>query len=169
MQSAESWLHNAVQKSYNDWVEELETTVMDHFGHFSYREARGVEADSRREYESSCKDMNDFMEREDLTSLFKGTPQEVDASLVQLVHYRFFSGYDSGDGSKALAAFMFVRPQFSKLGTHHLPRTSRALRGWKKLAPSHSRPPPPFDVVCGLAVLTETFLPRAGTAVTVAD
>lgn len=116
---------------YDAWVNKLEEAVSDQVPVFSFLESRSIKEETRKEYQSRYTEILDFMAKESLTAAFQGSVQEVDSSLVQYVHWRSFARCDGGDGGKAVAAFMYHRPALSRLGRHNLPRTSRAVKGWK--------------------------------------
>ncbi|CAK0895503.1 unnamed protein product, partial [Prorocentrum cordatum] len=68
-------------------------------------------------------------------------PAELDAALVFFMNREFESGHKSWRGEKLLAGVIFHRPQYGRHGADHLPRSLRALKGWCKASPSHSRRP----------------------------
>ncbi|CAK0841912.1 unnamed protein product, partial [Prorocentrum cordatum] len=68
-------------------------------------------------------------------------PAELDAALVSFMNHEFESGHKSWRGEKLLAGVIFHRTQYGRHGADHLPRSLRALKGWCKASPSHSRRP----------------------------
>ena len=63
----------------------------------------------------------------------------------------FWQGHQAHRGEKLLASFMHSNPSFGRLGSRKLPRSWRALKGWRRLCPSHSRRPWPLAVWCVIA------------------
>ena len=77
---------------------------------------------------------------------------EMDACLVDYSDYLFFEGYPGSMGGKLLAAIMDELPHFSRSGQGRLPRFSRSLRAWGRLAPGRSRDPLPWLHVVGIVL-----------------
>ena len=71
---------------------------------------------------------------------------EVDAELVRYFNDRFAAGKPAHEGEVCLAALMHFLPQYSKVGDSKLPRAWRALKGWRRRAPSRSRLAYPLQV-----------------------
>ncbi|CAK0896451.1 unnamed protein product, partial [Prorocentrum cordatum] len=55
-------------------------------------------------------------------------------------------------GEKLIAALMMFLPDCHVRGWRPLPRASRALRGWRRLAPTKTRQPLPWAVCCAMAM-----------------
>ena len=77
---------------------------------------------------------------------------EVDEEFARWMNAKFFEGEASNYGEYALAAFAAFFPEFGRGGRRALPRTLRALKGWRRLAPTMSRAPLPWPAVCGIAM-----------------
>ena len=71
---------------------------------------------------------------------------EVDSELVRYFNDRFAAGLPAHYGEVCLAALMHFLPQYSKIGDSRLPRAWRALKGWRRRAPSRSRLAYPLQV-----------------------
>ena len=93
---------------------------------------------------------------------------DVDATILEFVHWRFLAGYEPNDGSKLLAAWGSAFPQFAKGGTRTLVRSPRAVKGWRRLMPAESPVAPGWPVIAAIACLMERELAWAGTAIIVA-
>ena len=76
--------------------------------------------------------------------------EEVDDAMVQFMNRRFSHGLPAHDGEVTLAGLMHFQQRYSKAGTHSLPRSWRALKGWRRRAPSRSRVAFPFLVWAGV-------------------
>jgi hypothetical protein len=67
----------------------------------------------------------------------------------------YFSGESPSRGEKLMAGLMYCHPEFSRFGGSRLPRSWKALRGWRRLCPGRSRAPEPrcfwAAVACHLA------------------
>ena len=70
---------------------------------------------------------------------------DLDDRIVTWFDMLFSHGHEAGDGSKFLAALQHLWPHLR--GSHCLPRSWRAIRGWKKLRPLRSRVPLPWVAV----------------------
>ena len=75
------------------------------------------------------------------------TVAEVDAALALALEETFFEGENVGIGQKMFAATLFFDHRCSKEAGGFMPLSRRSLRGWKRLAPTHSRLPLPYEVV----------------------
>ena len=80
-----------------------------------------------------------------------GSDEECDAALVHWFNHLYFHGEQPAVGEKALAGLMDRHPRFGRLGSSRLPRSWRALRGWRRLTPSRSRKPLPWAVWTAIA------------------
>lgn len=83
--------------------------------------------------------------------LLTATLRQIDAALARYADVLFF---DIGDGIdsfvRAIYGYNYFHSKKSKPLTH-FPRAQRALKGWRKREPGHSRPGAPFEVVCKMA------------------
>ena len=62
-----------------------------------------------------------------------------DRMLVEVFNKAFLAGHQSDKGDRMIASFMHRFPQFGRKGNQKLPRTWRALKGWRKLTPRTAR------------------------------
>ena len=72
---------------------------------------------------------------------------ELDRVLVEMFTELYYDGADSNEGEKMIATVGYFFPQFSKGGAGGLPRTLRALKGWRKLCPPQQRLPLPRSIL----------------------
>ncbi|CAK0904439.1 unnamed protein product [Prorocentrum cordatum] len=70
-----------------------------------------------------------------------GEPTSLGAALTDFVNYEFGQGHKNWRGEKLLAGIIFHSPRYGKNGYDKLPRTLRALKGWRRASPSRSRRP----------------------------
>ena len=75
----------------------------------------------------------------------------VDDALTGYMNRCYTKGSRAWKGERLVAALMALKPQFSKAGWRKLPRTLRALKGWRILSPSLSRKPWEYAVWTGVA------------------
>jgi hypothetical protein len=94
----------------------------------------------------------DYQKRYNLYTLFcrrrrlvHKKPNDVDTALVELLTEMYFDGLSAAEGSKLLAAVLFM--QGLPKGLTILPRSRSAIGGWTRLAPLKSRLPLPWLVV----------------------
>ena len=82
-------------------------------------------------------------------STFKSTstanPEHLDGSLCDYFDYLYFSGAMAHEAEKAKAAALHYLPTFT--AAVDLPRTTRALAGFRKIAPGASRFPLPWEIL----------------------
>ena len=76
---------------------------------------------------------------------------ELDSKVVGWFEELYLNGHQAHKGEKMLAALMFFHPGYSKGGQKKIPKTWRALRGWRKLTPARSRKPYPLGAWCAIA------------------
>ena len=73
-------------------------------------------------------------------------PSQLDGTLCIHMTELFLSGRQANVGEKLLAGVLHVLPEFGKVGQLSLPRSWRAVKGWRRLCPGRSRHPMPFCV-----------------------
>ena len=81
------------------------------------------------------------------------TDAGLDSVLVLWADERFFKGDCSSEITKLLAALRHFLPQVSRKGQGTLPRVSRAIAAWRRLAPSSQRLPLPLAILCAMAAV----------------
>ena len=97
------------------------------------------------------KEYDDFKVAKNLKDVKNADPKDVDTALSGYFEERFFAGDHATRGMKIVASLMHNEPDYSKFGTSRLPKTWKALKGWRKLTPGRSRRPEPLRVWAGLA------------------
>ncbi|CAK0882535.1 unnamed protein product, partial [Prorocentrum cordatum] len=78
---------------------------------------------------------------------------EWDDALLQYLNDEFAQGVRPNRAAKLLSAVLWARPALGRPLRVVLPKSSRALLGWKRTRPGHSRPPLPWLVLCGVLEL----------------
>jgi len=78
------------------------------------------------------------------------TNEDLDRAIVMRFHEMFFDGENASEGSRLIAAMVW---KFLRLApaAQHLPRATRAVKGWRRLAPARSLLPLPWTLACLIA------------------
>ncbi|CAK0852660.1 unnamed protein product [Prorocentrum cordatum] len=76
----------------------------------------------------------------------------VDCALVDYLNQLWIDGADIGEATGTYAAWVKLRPSFSKKGPDKLVRTMKALQGFNRLDPGRTRPPLPLAFAALIAV-----------------
>ena len=85
------------------------------------------------------------------------TQAELDAALCDYADHLYLCGENCSSGARLQAALEHHRPEAIREGQLHLPRFKRAMKGWRRLAPTQSRLPMIEFVKSAIsAVLLET-------------
>ena len=79
-------------------------------------------------------------------------PLIADAALCAYANTLFACGHHKSHFKRALAGFLFHCPAFGRSGTAGLPRTYRALKGFRLKCPGRSRKPHPLSFWQAFAV-----------------
>ena len=106
----------------------------------SYLEARSVKAPTIRDY---CRRYSEFQSWMNLHQLSPHSSLELDDVLVEFLQELFDHQRGVNDGVRAVAAVKFHMAHLAM----HIPRTTRALKGWHHAAPPQQRMPVPIEVV----------------------
>ena len=129
----------------------------------SFLEAAAVRPDTRKHYERSLRSLLDWA---NLRTLPTWEPGLWDELALEYLESLFLEGFGPSLAGRVLSALAWAVPGLPRPLRLGLPRAHRALQGWKRHAPGHSRPPLPWLVVAGLAsVLLEGKLPLMGVAI----
>ena len=83
------------------------------------------------------------------SSLLLKTPAQVDSALVTCSNQLYMEGEQHHVGTKLVASLMHNFPEYTRAGTHCLPRKARALKGWRNLSPGKASKAYPL-IVSGL-------------------
>lgn len=70
----------------------------------------------------------------------------LELALLEFLHLLFWEGLGAGEGAKLLSALSALRPNF-QADRHLCLRLPRALAGWSKMRPPHTRLPIPWLVI----------------------
>ncbi len=73
---------------------------------------------------------------------------EVDGALVRFFNERYRLGDSASTGDVLLAALCHAFPEFGIHGSRALPRSRRALKGWRRRTPPRSRDPHAWAIWC---------------------
>ena len=76
---------------------------------------------------------------------------EVDACLCDFCDLEFLDGKPGSEGDRLRCALEAKHPEFMSSGKLPFPRFKRAIKGWRKHAPTQSRVPLPEDVELAIA------------------
>ena len=114
----------------------------------SFLETRAVSVPSRRTYEKALDDWRSYLEK---VGLQPRSAAETDGAVADYFDEGFFQGRQPSTGERLLAALMDREPRFGRYGGDRLPRSWRALKGWRRMIPPRSRKPLPWPVWSALA------------------
>jgi len=113
----------------------------------SYLEQTSVLTSTRRDYKDRAGRLVDWCREHRLDWR---SPEELDQIVLLFFDECFWRGDPSAEGSKLLASLKFFIPAVSRLGSHHLPRSHRALKSWNKVDPGLQRLPLPRAVMLAI-------------------
>ena len=111
-------------------------------------EDKSVSDDTKRDYLRRVTAFLAYVEQERLSL---DTVVSVDDALTRYANYLYKVGELAGEGEKLKASWEAVHTDYARNGPHGLPRLARALKGWKKLAPSQTQWPMPETVADAIA------------------
>ena len=107
-------------------------------GEKSLLELASVRSSTREEYLRRLRGFYNFV---GLHNLPLRSEADLDLALLDFSDEMYLNGEDSHAGEKLKAALEFERPEAARNGQLNLPRFKRALKGWRKLAPTQVRMP----------------------------
>ena len=111
--------------------------------------AQSVTAPIRARYEEACLKFDEWSWN---NGHEVSTPDQLDAALDLWMTENYVDAKESWEGSHMLAALEWHDPRYGRQGDLRLPLAHQALKGWRRLAPGHSRLPLPAQVVAMLAM-----------------
>ena len=79
-------------------------------------------------------------------------PAALDLSLLFYLNFLFSLGWHVCRGEKLMAGVWHFFPESGKYGSIQTPRSMRALKGWRRATPRHSRLPFPWQVWAALSL-----------------
>ncbi|CAE7820938.1 unnamed protein product [Symbiodinium necroappetens] len=109
-------------------------------GERSILELNSVKEPTRRDYLQRLEKFYDFVRFHQLDIKRE---RELDAALCDYADSLYLDGESSTSGQKLQAALEFVRPEAAREGRLVLPRFRKALKGWRRMAPTQTRLPMP--------------------------
>ena len=116
--------------------------------HLSVTEAASVSTKTRESY---VRLLHAFLSRQGLRKA-ELTSVVLDRALIAFFDRLYLEGRDPSAGQKLAAAVLFHFPLLMGSSPQaQLPRTFRALKGWRKLMPARTRRPLPWVVVASIA------------------
>ena len=107
-------------------------------GERSLLEMASIQEPQRKDYARRLEAFYAFAVRYELDV---SQEKRLDEALCEFVDHLFLDGEDVNYGQKLQAALEYERPEFSRHGRLALPRFRRALKGWRRLAPTQTRLP----------------------------
>lgn len=140
-------LNQKVGQRLRRYVEEMMTRSSTRL---TYLERLAVTKRVREEYRG---ELDKFMDCTKTKELNLVTDREVDDAVVAYFHSLYLAGNHAYRGEKLIASLLHHFPEFGRVGGRHLPRSWRALKGWRRLTPGFSRRP--FPLCFWAAVATE--------------
>ncbi|CAK0878107.1 unnamed protein product, partial [Prorocentrum cordatum] len=115
----------------------------------TFLEANAV---TERTHAMHVKRVADFESWADAGGLRLTSAKLVDCALVHYLNQMWIVGADIGEATGTYAAWVKLRPSFSKRGPDKLVRTMKALQGFNRLDPGRTRPPLPLALAALIAV-----------------
>ena len=116
-------------------------------GRLSVLEQKSPGPPTRKDY---AKQLDKFLEFCTENGLVTDSVNELDLALTDYADVLYLEGEQVDAGCKLLAAVVYQFPNLGRHGDQRLPRFQRALRAWKRFAPTPSRDPIPWLIVCGI-------------------
>ena len=101
------------------------------------------------------KRVDDIVEFAFMHQLPYNSVKETELMLLEYLDMFFLDGATIEEAQKAIAAWQWYQPHVGPRANEPLPRVSRALQGWRKLAPPVTRPPMPAIF---MALLVQTLV-----------
>ena len=113
----------------------------------SFLEGYSVQAKTWQDY---VRRVESFMTFCRLSGLAVDKPVLLEKAMLEYMDDCYVRGGSVSDGTKLLAAWQALHPDYAR-GGHHLGRVMRALKGWQKAAPAHTRWPLPQLLLFAMA------------------
>lgn len=130
--------HQAKRKRAADRQKKFELKLRATQGERSILELSSVKEPQRRDYAKKLDGFYGFVAQHQLQI---ADTKALDAALCDWADILYLNGEGCNYGDKLLAALEFERPEFAREGKVHLPRYRRALKGWRRMAPTQTRLP----------------------------
>lgn len=107
-------------------------------GELSILETKSVKDPQKRDYLRRLEEFYDFISHHEIDIKDE---VKLDEALCEYSDHMFLNGESNSSGQKLKAALEFCRPESVRKGELHLPRFKRALKGWRRMAPTQTRLP----------------------------
>lgn len=107
-------------------------------GEMSILEMKSVKEPQRKDYLRRLDEFYDWVSHLELPLK---TEEQLDAALCDYADIMYLNGESNSSGQKLKAALEFHRPEAFRRGELFLPRFKRALKGWRRAAPTQTRMP----------------------------
>ena len=104
----------------------------------TFLERRAVSRKVEKYYKFELQGLQDHCRRSGKT-LDSIQDEDLDIETVDYFNSLFWKGHQAHRGEKVIASVMHHYPKYGKIGKSSLPKTWRALKGWRKLTPGRSR------------------------------
>ena len=104
----------------------------------SWRVSRSVTAAMRERYHEIMQSWLDWRAQAGDDS---EAAEDIDRSLCEYMTLLWLEGSECYRGDYLFAALLCLRPEFNKVGAKNIPRSWRALQGWRRACPPRSRRP----------------------------
>ncbi|CAE7038510.1 unnamed protein product [Symbiodinium sp. CCMP2592] len=130
--------HQAKRKRAADRQKKFAMKLRATQGERSILELSSVKEPQRRDYAKKLDGFYGFVEQYQLRI---ADTSALDAALCDWADILYLNGEGSNYGDKLLASLEFERPEFAREGKVNLPRFRRALKGWRRMAPTQTRLP----------------------------
>eukprot|EP00435_Cladocopium_sp_Y103_P072928 s29_g41.t2 len=117
-------------------------------GDLSFLEDKAINASTSRQYQA---ELDQFLMFAKPRQLDFSRQEDVDFALVKHMNNLYFAGYQSYRADRLMAAFLHRYPQYGRNGSLSLPRSWRAIKGFRKLTPGRSRKALPLAVWAAFA------------------
>lgn len=109
-------------------------------GEKSLLEAASIKMGQRQDYARRLERFYSFVIRFHLDIT---TVPQLDIALCEFADHENLNGEGAHCGEKLQAALEYERPEYSRHGSLSLPRFKRAMKGWRRMAPTQTRLPMP--------------------------
>ena len=115
----------------------------------SLLESRAVMVSTSKQY---SQELNQFMDFARPRGLDTKDEMMMDGMMVEYLNHLFLQGHQSYRADRLIAAVLHYYPEYGRMGAKRLPRTWKAIRGYRKLTPGKSRKAYPLALWCAMAV-----------------
>lgn len=125
--------------------------IMEHGTEMTFLEEQAIGPLASVQYQNELKAFTDFLQVRGI-QINLSNAMELDGHLVDYLNQMYLDGHQSYKADRLRASFMHRHPEFGKNGDMKLPRTWRAIKGYRKLTPGKSREAFPLAIWAAYAV-----------------